>query len=186
MFVLTAVPGGDIVSGVTYAGVSMNRIATQAPQGNVQTYMYQLANPASGANNIVISTSASTAVTRGCSASYTGVDQTTPINAFNSQTNSGTTSISDTVTSSVDNCWAVMGVFADGQAAGTATTQRVVAAQEGIYDSNGVISPAGMRTLTITCLNDSDSDTIFALAPSGGGGGGSPRDARYLSLLGVG
>src|SRR5882724_8240704 len=76
LVVLIRAGSADTLTGVTYNGVAMTPLKKILvnTSGSVQDnfYVYGLANPASGANNIVAS--ASTAVTiLGLSASYKGV-----------------------------------------------------------------------------------------------------------------
>lgn len=102
----TAQDSGTGITGVTYAGVSMTKLTgptsygnAGGPSGNNRIYMYGLTNPASGANNVVISSSSS--VSMFCYTVYiTGADQGTS-NAVatntlvgNSTPNSGSKSLS--------------------------------------------------------------------------------------------
>lgn len=72
---------GNVVTGVTYAGVSLTQVGSYSADGasnGITTWV--LANPASGSNNVVVSTSASATIY--CEiCSYTGVNQTTPVGA---------------------------------------------------------------------------------------------------------
>ena len=95
------------VTGITYAGTSMT-LATSVANGNFLTYLYYLANPALGADNVVITFNASGGQHYSASInSYTGVDQTTPLDATNTATGSSTTGGTVTVTTVADNCWVV-------------------------------------------------------------------------------
>ena len=90
--------GGDVVSGVTYAGSAMTRINTvQNTQSGHQcrAYLYYLLNPTSGANNIVVTSSE----TVGLSAvSYTGAQQSGVPDASNTGTANYVSSVNVTTT----------------------------------------------------------------------------------------
>jgi hypothetical protein len=142
--------GSDTVSGVTYNGVAMTRVDAQAGGGECG-YLYILANPATGANNVVISTSSSVDI-YGFAASYTGCAQggQPDAHAKNSAT---ATSLTAAVNTGVDNCWLVM--FARSQSAYTVTggtTERVNDGTHiyGLFDSNGAKTPAGSYSLGLT------------------------------------
>lgn len=70
----------DKVSGVTYNGIALTRIRAELI-AQASTYLYYLLAPATGTHDLVFSftTSDQAAVCMG--ASFTGVDQTTPLNA---------------------------------------------------------------------------------------------------------
>ena len=96
----------DTVTWVTYWGVAMTLVQKVKTPSSSWNYMYQLANPATGANNIVCSASAS--ADWGWSAvSYTGVNQTTPINVSTTNTGTSVSTLTTSVTTTIPNCWLV-------------------------------------------------------------------------------
>ncbi|HNG97742.1 MAG TPA: hypothetical protein PLW93_05710, partial [Candidatus Absconditabacterales bacterium] len=99
---------GNKVSGVTYAGVSLTLVGSYTADGAGNgTTCWVLANPASGANNVVITTSSSATIM--CQiASYTGVDQGSPVGSSVTNGPTTTTSFTQTVTTTVNNSWLVM------------------------------------------------------------------------------
>jgi hypothetical protein len=110
----------SIVS-ITYGGVDMTLKTSKIVGQSV--YVYYLAAPATGANNVVV-TIDSSSYCYPTAVSYTGVDQSTPTG--NAGTSNGTTP-SITLTTTVANAWLVMGVrdAVDGATnAGTDTTRR--------------------------------------------------------------
>ena len=147
----------DQVTGVTYAGVSMSLAAKKAYSSPTETiYIYYLAGPASGTNDIVVSRTGTSSYGL-VAASYTGVDQTTPVDATNTGTNAVGTSSTLSVTSTVDNCWNIM-MFGlqRGTTAGTgvgATRGSVPTWNLGYFDTNAAISPAGSNSMTCTHAN---------------------------------
>jgi hypothetical protein len=166
----------------TYNGVSM----TQLFDGTATNWRYRvfyLVAPATGANNVVVSCSSGNGYIYSCSASYTDVDQTTPIDATDTHaTFSSATSTSDSITTVTNNAWALMAMPINSGggspiAAGTATTRRsaVVFGGNGewvaLFDKNGATSPAGSATLNATMGSSSGYTAPFALRPVGAASG---------------
>ena len=75
------------VSGITYAGTNLSRVGTAGTTSKVE--MWMLVNPATGAHNVVVTLSG-TARTVAGAASFTGVNQTTPLGSFVSATGTST------------------------------------------------------------------------------------------------
>lgn len=75
------------VSSVTYAAVGLTQVGsatlTFGGASTLRLEQWFLANPASGANNVVITPSASTSTIYGFVNSYTGVNQSTPVGTGN-------------------------------------------------------------------------------------------------------
>jgi hypothetical protein len=67
------------VTSVTYAAVGMTQVFAQTVGSSGTVAMYRLVAPATGANNVVITLSASSVFLQGGAVSFTGVDQTTPL-----------------------------------------------------------------------------------------------------------
>ncbi len=165
------------ISSVTYNGVGMTQISSISGGdiGAGETHaLFRLVAPATGANNVVVTLSGSTAIAS-ISSSYTGVNQTTPIDATRTETNLETgTSYSEAITSTVNNAWAI---WCTREYAGrtitagadTALRQRE-ATQYGIIlaDSNALITPAGSRTLNLDANLSGNwlSDILVTLTPS--------------------
>ncbi len=159
---------GDAVTGITYAGVPMTFIGrVQSPSGR-WTGLYYLAAPATGANNIVVTNSASS-YTEANAASYTGVKQTGNPEASATNTGAGATSVTGSVTTLSDNAWLVMGgnASAGSHAAGTGTTRRNITLVGAIFDSNGAKTPTGSYSLQQTHASTNASVYIVSLEPSG-------------------
>lgn len=142
----------NTVSGVTYNGVSMTQIGTftTTAGGGENNYLFLLVNPASGANNIVVTFNSSTGVSAVCASSYNGAKQTGQPDANNTGYSASTTSLTTSVTTTSDNCWlAGYARAGDTMTAGTATTLRT-ASNISMMDSNGAKSPAGSYSLITT------------------------------------
>jgi hypothetical protein len=171
----------DVLTSVTYNGVSMTRIGMGVAQNNSRTYLYYLINADTGANNVVITSSVSTKI-RGTSMSYTGAQQSGVPDASVTGNGNGTT-ITGTVTTVADNSWLVGSFFGnDGNlAASTGTTSRGILDRNGGFDSNEAITPAGSSSLVVTCDSDNYGFVVASFAPLA-----SAAVVRNLMTLGVG
>ncbi len=82
--------GAEHVNSVTYAGNSLTLVGAQSNGANTRMEIWRLVNPPTAANNVVVTLSASGRAVIGA-ATFTGVDQTTPLGTFASATGSSTT-----------------------------------------------------------------------------------------------
>lgn len=144
----------DYVTGVTYGGVAMTKVDSQVTATTYIHYVYVLAAPASGANNVVVSTSASCNIFSSC-VSYSGVDQTTPSEA-NAKNQTTGTSITVAVTTVTNNAWLYGGANCIGApnicSASTNTTARSIGGGFDYaisVDSNAAQTPVGSFSLRI-------------------------------------
>lgn len=143
---------------VTYAGVSMTLIARVGyPSSHDNNHLFYLVNPVAGTNNISVTRPTVNSSMNILAASYTGVDQTSPIDASTTSYNDiypppvSTLSASLTVGSASN--WLVAGVGAQGTV--SANTSNLVSRimpsgnnEMAIFDSNATIA-AGSTTATI-------------------------------------
>src|SRR3990167_1553579 len=90
----------------TYNSVSMTAFGTT---DNLK--FFYLINPASGANTLAVTHSAAVWC---CSASYTGVHQTTYLNGSTNQVGGSGATETNAVTTTIDNSWVIAGVYQDG------------------------------------------------------------------------
>lgn len=160
----------DRVTSVTYNGVSMTRVLRLAGQFDA-LYMYSLANPASGSNNIVFNFSPTNSVGGGMyNASYTGVDQTTPVGGSDTAPIANATSRTITLTTTVSSAWLVSAALNNftNFAAGTNTSlfnstggSRVTA------DTNAAMGAAGNYSIELSTDPSSADITMgaFVLNP---------------------
>lgn len=167
---LVSVGSGDnTVTGVTYNGVAMSLLGSRATgAGSSVVYLYGLIAPSTGANNVVISRSGSLGVLNGASSSYTSVAQTGLPDA-ESDNQANTNSLATSLNTIADNCWTVLAGYASGGgniAAGTGSTSRnIQSTTTGIFDSNGVIHPAGSTSMTITMTSGNTATVMVSIAP---------------------
>jgi hypothetical protein len=165
--------GAATLSSATYNGVSMDSMTVLNLRGaNTHTASAcALLNPATGANNIVATTSGS--INAGwAAASYTGVRQTSfPDCATDSDSGHATSSaqVSLSVTTATANCWAVyiVGDTSGGAVSSGNVTSRVTGGYApNLYDTNAVIASAGAFTVTVDGTNFIwDSSHLIAFAP---------------------
>jgi hypothetical protein len=83
------------VASVTYGGVPLTQVTTalySAGNPQVRSYIFNLTNPASGTNTIAVTFAASTLYVCGA-VTYSGVDQTNPIQTSNTATGYGTSQL---------------------------------------------------------------------------------------------
>lgn len=143
-------------TGITYNGVAMNLVTQQGSVGFAYTDLYFLANPASGANNVVISWAGSTDC-GSMASSYTGASNVSTVDSSNLGTDISASTLSVSTTSVADNCWGIAWSGNNGQGVssvgGGTGTSRAATNGNIIFDSNGVIHPAGSRTFTVNVTN---------------------------------
>jgi hypothetical protein len=169
----------DLLTGVTCGGIAMTLVAKVDPTAGGAsrwTYQFLLLNPAQGVNAIV-ATSSSSSFMAGQSSSYINVRQSAQPSAFATNVLAAGGTFTTTVTPVDDNCWVIANMKNSAgstfAAAGAATTIRRAATTGGLTtcDSNGPVTPAAARTLTLTHTSTSWSGVICALAPSLGNAG---------------
>lgn len=154
-------------TGVTYNGVAMTQISSllnDGVSGLENIYLFGLANPATGANNIIASFSGS--VTTGVLAvSYAGVAQSGQPEASNT-TSGSSTSFGVSVTTLTNNAWLVGYFRCTGtMTAGANTTLRSAASNINMCDTNAPQTPAGSYSLNATQATGSFALQAIALAP---------------------
>lgn len=147
-------------SAVTYNGQSLTLVDAQLMSGgNGKMWLYVLPAPPTGAHTFTVTGASGFGE---LVASYSGTDQTNPIESNDSRTtNSGVTSINETMSSIADNAWHVAGAFSpQTQSAGTATTRRAegvvgqgCCSRGAVFDNNAAITPPGSNTLNWTLSN---------------------------------
>jgi hypothetical protein len=150
----------DTVTAMTYGGAACTKIGVQnvvGGTGRVELWRIHSADagaPGMGANTIsaTISGSLSCALT---AASYTGVDPTTPTEAFNGNSGIATgTTASVVITTTTDNCWVDAAISSNDSSISAGQTSRNnvtgLAGSGANEDTNGVVHPAGAQTMSYT------------------------------------
>lgn len=161
---------GTTVSSMTYAGNGTTYIDRGKYNANSSwVYVHYQTAPATGANNVVVS------FNQNCykgtvAASYSGVDQTTPINASGNTSTTNTNNLTKSLTSTVDNCWGV--AFMEGSNCDPAliTVNNLLSFEmaeqgDGVYaaDTNGSVGSAGSKTMGWTQSTGSNLNGMVAV-----------------------
>lgn len=159
------------VTGVTYNSASMVEIDREANTSDRWVSLWGLIAPASGANNVVATVTGG--VVAGMASSYTGVDQTSPVDSFNSGTIDFSIDKQQNTIVVATGCWLV-GAFKNsiGSAFATVGTLRETNSDGlSVLDSNGIVS-TGSRILTAegTTSPANWGAIVASLAPSISGG----------------
>lgn len=161
LFVLARGGGdeGDRISGIKYNNVALTRIggATTPTENSVVSLWYLIA-PATGANNVVITLSSGYMLGLACS--YTGAKQSSqPDKSTTKAQASGSSSVTTTLTTVLDNCWSVIACRGGGTLSGGAgtTLREEHGGDNAMLDSNAPKTPAGSTSLVV----DSDATPAF-------------------------
>lgn len=160
----------DVTTGVTYNGDALTLI-NKVMDNYRWLYLYYLVAPDTGTHNIVVTNSTGSGIL-GMAASYTDVNQTSPIDNSAIGDNATGASLTTNITTTADNAWLVGGGTAayGGIAAGANTTLRRtngVNTGSALFDSNGAKTPAGSYSLIITASggNLGNSMVMASLSP---------------------
>lgn len=155
----------DVITGVTYNGVSMTLVGKVNTPSDRWTYLFSLVNPASGAHSYTVSASTATNIATDA-VSYDGVSQTGQPDATSSNTATATTTITTSITTATNNDWAM--IFADGPTGATANasgTNRVTNGGAQIWDSNVAITPASAYAIKLTGSSSGWGTLMASFAP---------------------
>lgn len=179
-------PNGSPVTGVTYNGVAMTQIgSTLNSGGNSAANLWYLIAPATGTHTVTMSASGGFGGNfEGVSASYTGVDQTTPINVSPNGSGTGTSATTSTTTT-VDKCWAVYLVLPKGVDSTASTNSTLIAASfadhASAYDNSAVapITPAGSYSMSATLPSAVWQSVMAVFAPSAT----TPNNSGFFLLM---
>lgn len=169
--------GGDTITGVTYNGVAMTKIASQSATVDRWITLWELVDPDIGTHDIVATNIAPELIVV-CAASYTGADAK---DNHNTGATSGT-ALSVSATPVADNCW-INGMFScniTDIAAGSGTTNRNTSSggDAMMCDNNAAISPAASTALNVTASSSLIGGVVASIVPRGGGGGGGQPTAK--------
>lgn len=159
----TSSTSGDIATGVTYNAVSMTQVVkVDTVITGRFTYIYGLLNPATGANDVVISISESKTI-RSASVSYTGVDQGQTLTDITDTDQAGTgTTTTINMTTTSDNSWGFMVVKADNGtiAAGSGTTLIGVTSGTSVGAFEKDFGTSGAETMNATQNGNGNTNAV--------------------------
>lgn len=190
LIVACGIPDSDTITGVTYNSVALTLIDkiqvdfTGVPDRYI--YLWYLIAPATGANDIVVSSSASQ-ILKGAAASYTGVKQTGQPDSSAKNKGASTNTFTATTTTVANNSWLVMvGKFQDTTiSAGTDTTLRRnwnAPGDGALFDSNATKSPGSNSLIANLSTNAEWGYVIASISPVAV----ATTNVNSRSLLGVG
>lgn len=168
LVVMFDINDGDFCNGVTYNSVSMTQQKKQVTALGNCIYIYTLENPASGANNVVMTTSSGS--DHYCDIgilSYTGVKQSSAVDGTAGTVGAGVTSQVVSITTTVDNDW-LSGLCrtATTQSAGTNTLKRGATNNNSFFDTNSAQTPTGSKSMTSTFSSSYADFIAIAFSPS--------------------
>ena len=164
------VTGEDVViDSVTYNSVALTKIKEVILASASRSSIWELVNPASGANTVAVNFTPTDKYIRAQSISHTGASQSAQPDATAS-IGSGASPLSSTITTIADNCWSVVGITNYGGLQLTASTNVTARETSRIYlmlgDNNADITPAGNLTQTVTYASGTDCRILQAsIAP---------------------
>ena len=172
LFVATANNGWVNITWVTYNWVAMTQISTSISNGAPsKMYLWYLIAPATWANNVVVTASASCSMIAEVS-SYTWAKQSWQPDSSVQNWPTTTTSWTQTTTTVADNCWIIMaGMWRTGNAV-TAWSNTFVRAPVEILlagmflaDTNGLQTPAGSKSLNVTSSSQEFTGIMASFSP---------------------
>jgi hypothetical protein len=164
--------GGVSISSITYNGVSLASMVSGTHEGsNGFQAIWGLVAPATGANNVVVTFSASCEHAVGAT-SRNGVDQTTPAGSSNTASGSSTGPTVDVSSASGEVVIDVCSAFSTTFAQGTGQTERWDLGNSGGIEEAASSDEAGAATVTMSWTLGTSRQwgmAAVALKPSSGG-----------------
>ena len=160
---------GDPAPAVTYGGVSMTQAVVENNVALGWVYIYYLAGPATGDNNVVIDWTGS-AANHAISSSYTGCSQTgIPDSSATGEVAAGSSPLTVSTTVVADNCWLACFGASNLQTIAVGTGTNLVNDTNGGYglfgDSNGVVG-TGSQSQQVTWGGSNNVElVVISFAP---------------------
>ncbi len=156
-------------SAVTYNAVSMTNSGITSADGN---YLYYLINPATGAHNVVITTTSTAAQINSIAVSYTGVKQSGFPDSLTYSSTAQITPLTVSTTVIASNCWLInfgTAFAASSPSDATNKTQRQTAVSFVNFgticsDSNGTVS-TGSNSTIFTPTTQTNGSLVLSIAP---------------------
>lgn len=161
----------DTTTGVTYAGVSMTLVTKVAPSGSNTNwnYIFILIAPASGTNNVIVTTTNQTITSI---KSFTGCNQTTQPDASATQTGAyvANSNLALSVTSTVTSCWISASIISSNGAWTSNNANTLIRGNDAFHllcdaDSNASRSVGSNALNIINTNSNSFSAIIISIKP---------------------
>jgi uncharacterized repeat protein (TIGR01451 family) len=174
------------VTSVKYGGTSLTQVGSVS-QGAVRSYIYRLVDPAPGPANVEVFVSSRSSIVAGAT-TFNGVDQTTPLGAYASNSNNSGSSGSVTLSSASGELVFSTGGWDEGstnQSISIGSGQSELWKRSGQnYVSAAASTEPGAASVTVSySAGDSQEWVIGAVAikpAAGGGGGGSSSSVTFV------
>lgn len=174
------------LSSVTYDGAPASLLGTYSISANDRVWVHDVINPSTTTNAAVISTWSSSHVVNNRVTVYSGAKQTGQPEAQGVGTVSGATTITASVVTVSANAWHLAAMRNDqGGFTITGGTDRIAGGNALIIADNGPIIPTGATSIVGT-WSGSGGGGYLSIAIAEATAATSTRDARYLTLIGVG
>lgn len=161
----------DGVASVTFNGVALTRVTSfvNTTDTSERIYMYVLPNCPIGNYNLVITYQNSISSCEASYGCYQNTDTTTQPDAYGTGGNARSNNHQLTVVSATDRCWAVgfwRGLVTYSAGSGTTLRDGYAGNNHALGDSNGVVTPAGSKTIAFTTpTSDGWGGIVIALRP---------------------
>ncbi|MGA9673360.1 MAG: IPT/TIG domain-containing protein [Terracidiphilus sp.] len=157
----------DNISSVTYAGTLMTFLGKVQAASNNWQYLYYLVNPASGANNIVITAGSAHYLISQAASWYNVRQSAQPEVSVSNTAPTANTSITTSLTTASSGALVVQGIWSYGHlAAGAGATPIIIDAAiggAGIFaSSTSPVTPAGSVSMTTISDGSQSSGVIMA------------------------
>lgn len=184
--IITNNASDDIVTGVTWGGSNMTRIAIRDNNGGTQNaFAYYITNPSSAAS-VVSSCSTTSDGMYGHALYYTGAQQTGQPDSSNTGFATGDLTLSTTVVAS--DCWLVSVARNDvagipGAGTGTTIRENDAAHAMATGDSNGTVG-TGSQSMGWTAASGTTWGIIYSIVPFTESV--ASRSSKLFTLMGVG
>lgn len=154
------------LSAATYNGVALTKITESQVPTNRAIDVWYLVGPASGTNSLAVTF---TGDELDCVAiSYTGAAQTGQPDASTSSTGTSVTSLTETLTTTADNCWLVS-IFGGNAFIPTAGTNATVRGSNAngsqAFDTNAAQTPAGSKSIQALVTSGNMAGIAVSFAP---------------------
>jgi hypothetical protein len=155
---------GDLPDGVTYGGVAMTRIpGSPGSFGNNTPTFYILLNPPAGAHNVVATDAGNSGSMTGYAASYSGVNQSTTVDAYGNGNTGGTAGAVTAPLSTVAvGAWIVSAAYVQA-------TSPTMVAGAGLTSRAGPLAATATRTTRLADSNGTVATGAHSVAWTAGG-----------------